>query len=464
MAEPKSIRPMRKRIRYLFLPLLVALAGCEPEDIPTAFGVESSGQEVVNITFSVMGFDDPDTKASASGVTDDEVDRIDIFAFDENGWIHGHTVIGEYGGSALDLSQTVFTDSGLPSEWRNYLIIANLDPDSAQYIGYLDKVDIARYPEGFIPWSAGNCRVNRPLMVATAKARFGVKTSVSAELMRYCAKFEIGTVSAEFWGSPDLYRNVYVQHIAFVNCWDLIRICQAAPNNFTATPQDIFGPQASPGTDAFGSPSSYYYMANTFMTMSGWSEHGLTYASMDGTYNQGTWGGKGKLKQDYNYMYNNNTNQPKNTINLTCPESLQVVSQHTWDTNAYLPQNAGKLCSDIDGYLGPLTVNRVFYTLPTKYNVWYDEPLYGTTSQNREQRLVLGVKINGTLYFYSKMIKGLSPNMCYMIRNITLKGEPSEYANAWVRGGQVTKAADFESDEVVSRTHGNVVEIDNLVL
>ena len=51
---------MRKRIRYLLLPLLIALAGCEPEDIPTSFGVESGGQEVVNITFSVMDFDTPD--------------------------------------------------------------------------------------------------------------------------------------------------------------------------------------------------------------------------------------------------------------------------------------------------------------------------------------------------------------------------------------------------------------------
>ena len=187
----------------------------------------------------------------------------------------------------------------------------------------------------------------------------------------------------------------------------------------------------------------------------------MTYADMHGTYNQGTWGGKGKLNQDYNYLYNDNWKHPKHSINLTAPASLVALSQQTWDTNAYLPQNAGKLCDEYDGSLGPFSVNRAFYTLPTKFNAWFTEPTYGDESQNNELRLVLAVKINGTLYFYSKMITGLNPNMCYKINNITLAGEPSEYPNTWVRGGQVTKAA---SDEERWTVHGNVAEIDNLVL
>ena len=59
------------------------------------------------------------------------------------------------------------------------------------------------------------------------------------------------------------------------------------------------------------------------------------------------------------------------------------------------------------------------------------------------------------------MITGLNPNMYYIIHNITLAGEPSEYANTWVRGGQVTKSAEAEEQW---RVHGNVAEIDNLVL
>ena len=182
-----------------------------------------------------------------------------------------------------------------------------------------------RYPETFIPWSAGNARVNYPLMAATAKVTFGSTTSVSVSLMRYMSKFEIGTVTAQFWGTPDQYRNVYLQNIVFANA------C------------------------AFGNPEKNYYMANYFLSQDEWSAYGMTYADMHGTYNQGTWGGKGKLNQDYNYLYNDNWKHPKHSINLTAPASLVALSQQTWDTNAYLPQNAGKLCDEYDGSLGPFS-------------------------------------------------------------------------------------------------------------
>jgi hypothetical protein len=445
---------------WMFLPVLVALAGCEPEPLPVSFGVESGGQEVTTFDFGVMSYEGPSTKAYAADVEDGLVDRIDIFMYDGSGNIYSHKVIGEYGGGALDLNNVTFRDSDGNGVVRSYLFIANLDPDSAQYIGYLDRVDMNRYPETFIPWSAGNARVNYPLMAATAKVTFGSTTSVSISLMRYMSKFEIGTVTAQFWGTPDQYRNVYLQNIVFANAWDIVRICQSKPQNFTGQPTDIFGPRGW-SSGAFGNPEKNYYMANYFLSQDEWSAYGMTYADMHGTYNQGTWGGKGKLNQDYNYLYNDNWKHPKNSINLTAPASLVALSQQTWDTNAYLPQNAGKLCDEYDGSLGPFSVNRAFYTLPTKFNAWFSEPTYGDESQNNELRLVLAVKINGALYFYSKMITGLNPNMCYKINNITLAGEPSEYPNTWIRGGQVTKAT---SDEERWTVHGNVAEIDNLML
>lgn len=445
---------------WMFLPVLVALAGCEPEPLPVSFGVESGGQEVTTFDFGVMSYEGPSTKAYAADVEDGLVDRIDIFMYDGSGNIYGHKVIGEYGGGALDLNNVTFRDSDGNGVVRSYLFIANLDPDSAQYIGYLDRVDMNRYPETFIPWSAGNARVNYPLMAATAKVTFGSTTSVSVSLMRYMSKFEIGTVTAQFWGTPDQYRNVYLQNIVFANAWDIVRVCQSKPQNFTGQPTDIFGPTGW-SSGAFGNPEKNYYMANYFLSQDEWSANGMTYADMHGTYNQGTWGGKGKLNQDYNYLYNDNWKHPKHSINLTAPASLVALSQQTWDTNAYLPQNAGKLCDEYDGSLGPFSVNRAFYTLPTKFNAWFSEPTYGDESQNNELRLVLAVKINGALYFYSKMITGLNPNMCYKINNITLAGEPSEYPNTWIRGGQVTKAAWVEEGWTV---HGNVAEIDNLAL
>ena len=449
------------------LPVLVALAGCDPEPLPAAFSAQSGGQEVVTFDFGVMGYDSPvATKAYAADVEDGLVDCIDIFSFNSGGNVLDHHTLGYYGGGALDLETVSFTDSGIKNETKTYLVMANLDPDSADYIATLSGSEVCSYPKAFIPWSAGNARVNYPLMGATARVTFGGSgTSVSVTLMRYMSKFEIGTISAEFWGDPDLFRNVYVKHIAFVNAWDIVRICQTNPRYFYGNLSDIFGPKGT-SSNAFGNASYCYYMANCYLAQDEWSTYGKTYADMHGTYNQGQYGGTGQLSQDYHFLYNDNYQQPKNTINLDAPASLIPLSQQTWDTNAYLPQNAGKLCSDIDGYLGPLNVNRAFYTLPTKFNAWFTEPTYNADQQNNELRLVLAVKINGTLYFYSRMITGLNPNMCYKINNITLKGEPGEYANIWIKGGQVTKAGmpDQAGHDEVWRVHGNVCEIDNLVL
>lgn len=447
----------KKWIRYLIPAVLAVLAGCEKVDTPGQSG--NDAQCEASFDFGIMSYDNPTTKAYAASVEDGLVDRIDLYIYDSNGYLFRHAVIGEYGGGALDLAHIGYKDVGLAGETRTYLILANLDPDSAQYIGYLDYVDVDRYPEGFIPWSAGNCRVNYPLMGATARITFGTNKSADISLMRYMSKFEIGTISAEFWADADLYRNVYVKHIVFANAWNIVRICQTDPRSFDGDPSDIFGPRGW-SSGAFGSPETNYFMANCYLEQDQWSTYNKTYADMHGTYNQGQYGAKGKLNQDYYFLYNDNWKQPKHTINLDAPASLVELSQQTWDVNAYLPQVAGKLCSDIDGYLGPLNVNKAFYTLPTKFNAWFIEPTYGDESQNNELRLVLAVKINGTLYFYSKMLTGLNPNMVYKIHNITLKGEPSEYANTWVRGGQVTKSTAEEN----WRIHGNVAEIDNLVL
>ena len=108
---------------WMFLPMLVALAGCEPEPLPVSFGVESGEQEVTTFDFGVMSYEGPSTKAYAADVEDGLVDRIDIFMYDGSGNIYGHKVIGEYGGGALDLNSVTFRDSDGNGVVRSYLFI-----------------------------------------------------------------------------------------------------------------------------------------------------------------------------------------------------------------------------------------------------------------------------------------------------------------------------------------------------
>ena len=288
--------------------------------------------------------------------------------------------------------------------------------------------------------------------------------------MRYMSKFEIGEVDAQFWGDPDKFRNIYLSHIVFSNSWDIVRICQVDANKFKGNPNNLFGPKGT-SSISLGNLSSLYFNANMFLGQNDWYNHGLTYAELDGTYAPGDWGARGKLDNAFDYLYNNNYMQPKNTICLDAPEPLVTVSQQSWDNNAYLRNLNGKLCDEYEGSLGPFEVNKVFYTLPTCLFAHYSQPEYDpVNNQDRYHKLVIAVKINGKNYYYPMYLYHLQPNMCYRINTITLKGEPSEWPNVWPRGGVVSRAAVQsehparevkESDWVV---HGNVAEIDNLVL
>lgn len=453
--------PMKPYIRYLLPLALVALAGCDK--LP---GGAEEGEYLATINFHVEGFEE--TKGLATDIVDDEVDVIDIFSWDDNNAIVGHSTIGEYGGTALNLSNISFTDRGFPSEKRYYLIMANLDPDSSDYIATLSGTEVNGYPKGYIPWSAGNCRPNRPIMGATAVINYNTTNpSASVSLMRYMAKFEIGSVDAQFWGDPDKFRNIYLSHIVFSNSWDIVRICQRNAKNFNASGWDIFGPKGW-SSQSLGNLESLSYNANCFLDQNDWYYNGLTYAELDGTYFPGDWGAQGKLDDAFDYLYNNNYMQPKNTICLDAPASLVPVSQQSWDNNAYLRTLNGKLCDEYEGSLGPFAVNKVFYTLPTCLYAYYSQPEYDpANNQDRYHKLVIAVKINGRNYYYPFYLHHLQPNMTYKINTITLAGEPSEYPNVWPRGSVVSWAAVSEPKTVEEgqwTVHGNVAEIDNLVL
>lgn len=438
--------------------MLLALAGCDKEKL-------AEGNAFVEFGMSLQGYDQTDAKSLVTDNVDNEVDRIDVYAYDANNTLLFHKVI-EHEGSAMNLGSISFRDYAAHGEKRYYLFLANLDEDSADYIATLSGTEVNGYPKGYIPWSAGNCRPNRPIMAGTARTTFssyGTKAA-TVSMWRYAAKFEIGSIDAQFWGDPDKFRNIYLSHIVFSNSWDIVRICQRNAAKFEGNPGDIFGPIGW-SSGALGKLSSLYYNANEFLGQNEWGKYGLTFAELDGTYVPGDWGAGGKLNDAFDYLYNNNYMQPKNTICLDAPASLVTVSQQSWDNNAYLPQNSGKLCDEYEGSLGPFAVNKVFYTLPTCLYAYFSQPVYDVSSgQDRYHKLVIAVKINGKNYYYPFYLHHLQPNMCYKINTITLKGEPSEYANVWPRGGVVSRAAVNEISENQWRVHGNVAEIDNLVL
>jgi hypothetical protein len=98
--------------------------------------------------------------------------------------------------------------------------------------------------------------------------------------MRYMSKFEIGSVDAQFWGTPDQFRNIYLSNIVFSNSWDIVRICQSNAKYFDGNPNNLFGPKGT-SSQSLGNLSSLYYNANCFLGQNQWSSAGMTFYSLN---------------------------------------------------------------------------------------------------------------------------------------------------------------------------------------
>ena len=453
---------MDRLISIVILSLMLAISnGCQKLPSAEADRQSDTGCQVkevsARIVSSVANPLSSETRVSSASGSDDAIDRIDIYAFDENGWTAGHYTIEAEAGAVLDLDNVSFTDSGKKGKVKTYLVMANLSEDTADYIGFLDNIDINRYPEGIVPWSA-NCRPGRLVMGGTGRFEFGKDEVLEVRLYRYMSRFEIGTITADFDDVSYFGKDIQVKAIAFLNSWDFIRITQGDVTTFDNDPQDLFG-----GYVNFSSSSSFGGIERGF-------SHPNTidinlHSHYDGEYCPGDWGADGVLTQKFKYLYNNNFKLEAHELNLECPASLKGVSQHTFSG-----AEAG-LCPSSAGNPGQVTVNKVFYSLPTFFAVKTTQPC-SWNGQDRTHKLAIAVSIDGELYFYPIRLDHLQPNMTYRIRNISLKGDPTLYSNfyEWSLSTHSEYTGRTTSEKVSCRqnanwsTEGTIIETDNLIL
>ena len=416
--EYQFIRDMDKFITLaIACAVLIMSNGCHklPSDFHTSDGSTDTEEQVsARIAFSVASPLSAETKSFPSGTDDDAIDRIDIFSFDETGWTAGHHTIKAEDGSVLDLKTISFTDNAGKGCVKTYLIMANLSEDTADYIRYLDDIDINRYPEGIVPWSA-NCRPGLLIMARTLPIEFTNDTELNIRLYRYMSRFEIGTITADFNDQEYFKKDIQIRDIVFVNSWDFIRITQRHVTEYDNDPRDIFGAYASlPASHTFGGISKGFSNPNTIDID--------VHSHYDGEYCPGDWGADGVLTQKFKYLYNNNFKLEAHELNLECPESLKQVSQHSFGSGE------ARLCPSSVAKPGQASVNMVFYSLPTYFAVSTTQPC-SWEGQDRTHKLVISVSIDGELFFYPIRLDFLHPNMIYRIRNISLRGEPSLYSN-----------------------------------
>lgn len=391
-------------------------------DCSLTFGVKVEGGEDLPFGYGTRSLDPL--------LGDGGVDRLDIFSWYEDGSPAGHvTFLPGDGEDLLDLGTLSPTLHGGKDVVKTYLALANLDPDSARYLSGLSSGDLAAYPTRVIPWSAGNCRPDRPVMGATARVRFGTTQSCTFELRRYCCKIELGTITLAI---PDMSpRDMRVTRVALTNGWDMLRPCMVEPSAFTGDPSDLFGAlrqsEYNLGTENYFG----YYGANVFVNRLEAEEMGLRDRFVfREKYSLAPYGGTGKLSGEYDRVYSHNYMSPMYTMYLTGDPALREVSVHATSYE-------GSFLSRADGTVtSPVTIGRTFQTLPTHYTVFsrYNEPVDNPDAQQYFHRLVIAVDINGREYYYPIIIDGLLPGRHYVIENITLRGEPSLFCNTWVKG------------------------------
>lgn len=420
--------------------------------------IDGPANEVsAEIVFSVASPLSTETRSLPANAGDDAIDRIDIYSFDETGWTAGHHMIKAEDGDVLDLDGISFTDTGKTGSTRTYLVLANLSEDTADYIGFLDNIDINRYPEGIVPWSA-NCRPGRLVMGGTGRFEFGSDDVLDVQLYRYMSRFEIGTITADFDDPGYFGKDIQLVAIAFANSWNFIRITQGDVTMYDNDPRDLFGGYVNfSSSKAFGGIDRGFSQPNTINID--------LHSHYDGEYCPGDWGADGVLAQKFKYLYNNNFKLEAHELNLDCPESLKEVSQHSFSPGT------AKLCPSSADSPGQVSVDRVFYSLPTFFAVKTVQPC-SWEGQDRTHKLVIAVSIDGELYFYPVRLDYLQPNTTYKIRNISLRGKPTLYSNFYEWGLSTHSKNTRETGSVPApveqkafwRVQGNVAETNNLIL
>ena len=350
--------------------------------------------------------------------TDDFIDRIDMYEYNKDGDMIRHEFWHDSEG--LDLSTINPKSYDLYDNVHTWVFLANLDPDSAEYLAGLNADEIGNMPTGIIPLSAGNFRLHKPIMGGTAEADFRKDETISVVLYRYLTKIEISNIKADF-DDPSLYdKEIKIKKIALTNYTNALRLLNSSAKDVGGSDQNVLGV----GYTKFSNPAfgNLYHMENS---CNEWEMKNSRFEDGKNSLDLSQYGGKGKLLEQYPYILNRNMKLQKGELHLDAEYDQYIASVHEF------AENEGILCSSTDKTLShTVTVDKVFYTIPVEWH--FTSILYGSlTSQDDIQKLVIEVDFDGTSYFYIISLAELNAGMIYKVGTINLKSLGSEYSNIY---------------------------------
>lgn len=424
-----------KKIIYMLAAGLLALTACNKEILPHEDASDNGDLQRVTLKFATAEPVTLSTKANGlSHSADNFIDRLDIYVF-KNGSSTCSEHIVKTDASGIDLSTVSYTDYDVKGTSFVFMVLANLDAATADYLAGLTTSQLVSYDGGLIILSEGNFRLHKPIMGGSSYCSLGRNNYSSSDtgdrtltitLHRYCARMEIEKITANFDDASYMNKDVIVKRIAWINQPTALRPFMKWPEGYVQDyPCVVFGSRSTYNREAeFGrleyEDGYHYYETNCIY-------HGWTNIQTD-KIDLSAYGATGSLAAEFPYQLNNNFELERGVLNVDATGDRLTATTHSFSGDE------GRICSSTNlSQSHVLNVNKEFYVVPMYTNGYSTYMCTEFQGQDNTMKLVIEVEIDGQTYFYPIRALYIQPESVYKIHNITIKGIGSPYSNFYLK-------------------------------
>lgn len=421
---------MRKNFAILgFLAFLAAGVSCNKE-APGPIGSEGKAgqEESCTVSFS-LNMDGLGTKAAdTDGLTDDGVNRIDVFEYDATYYPTMHMSL-----TAEELESKSFHLQQKYGTIRGYLILANLTEELA---GQIANLTIPQMKKQRFRWADLFDGTHIP-MGGTAYVSYNKDMTVTIPLRRYMYRVDVGQVRVDFDDESWMDSDVFVKNIALINVPTApYLMCTDYTYQLSDPMAVLFGKALTIKEDepVFGNLEAGYAC---------WEKSNIDGSGSCLLPN----GSTSSMKINLNY----NVEKDAGVLNLNAEGVLRMATVQTYNTGA----GEGRVCSSTDASQShTLNVGKSFFAW-AGCNPRGKYPLLTTyINQNSYPKLVIELSVDGQSYFYPIQMYYPQPNTVYTIDRITLRSMGSDYSNFY--------EIQYGMDVSLSVSEWTDVEIENI--
>lgn len=345
---------------------------------------------------------------------DDKIEGIDLYIFDSEG-----NNLEHYALSDKELSEKKMHIQRKSGVTENYLFLANLDSETAEWLAGLTADEFSENAKGHIPLSAGNFSPHKIVMGGTAKVEYIKDTIITVDMYRYQSRLDLDKIVVDFEDEELMNKDVFVKNIIIANSFNALMFMDW---RFPfGNPGSLFGYHYG-FTDAGFGGNMTGYTAGVSLHSSWWATVSLEGAS-------------GKLAETPLYLINGNIQKKEGVLNIDAPESLYEATIQSYDIAA----GEGQVCSAADPEIShTLKIGKSFYFMSGKFNRTYSDIVCTYDEQDYTIKLIIELSIDDETHFYPIQMLWIQPNTNYKIDTITIKSKGSKYSNFYEKSFEVS--------------------------